>query len=113
LNHVSGGRASVAGVYRHDWATEKRAALDALAAHVMAVGCPQRGDVGPRRLKHRLVVSDAAIGSTCAIEASRGDNIKNCSAQRIVVAYEAGRDGFWLARWLLGQGIESYVVSSS
>ena len=38
LNHISGSRAGIAGVYqRHDWATEKRAALDAWAAHVMAV----------------------------------------------------------------------------
>lgn len=29
---------------------------------------------------------------------------------RIAVAYEAGRDGFWLARWLRGQGIEAYVI---
>jgi transposase len=29
---------------------------------------------------------------------------------RICVAYEAGRDGFWLARWLRGQGIEAYVI---
>jgi transposase len=29
---------------------------------------------------------------------------------RIVVAYEAGRDGFWLARWLLDHGIEAYVI---
>ena len=29
---------------------------------------------------------------------------------RIVVAFEAGRDGFWLARWLRGQGIETYVI---
>jgi transposase len=29
---------------------------------------------------------------------------------RIVVAYEAGRDGFWLARWLRGRGIEAYVI---
>jgi transposase len=29
---------------------------------------------------------------------------------RIVVAYEAGRDGFWLARWLRERGIESYVI---
>jgi transposase len=29
---------------------------------------------------------------------------------RIVVAYEAGRDGFWLARWLRGHGIEAYVI---
>jgi hypothetical protein len=26
---------------------------------------------------------------------------------RIAVAYEAGRDGFWLARWLRGRGIEA------
>ena len=32
------GRAGIAGVYqRHDWAAEKRAALDAWAAHVLAV----------------------------------------------------------------------------
>jgi integrase len=38
LNHISGSRAGIAGVYqRHDWAAEKRVALDAWAAHVMAV----------------------------------------------------------------------------
>lgn len=26
---------------------------------------------------------------------------------RIVLAYEAGRDGFWLARWLRARGIEA------
>ena len=26
--------------------------------------------------------------------------------ERITVAFEAGRDGFWLARWLRGQDIE-------
>jgi integrase len=35
LNHVSGAKGGVAGVYqRHDWASEKRAALDAWATHV-------------------------------------------------------------------------------
>src|SRR2546425_1047691 len=29
---------------------------------------------------------------------------------RIVVAYEAGRDGFWLVRWLRARGIEAYVI---
>jgi transposase len=29
---------------------------------------------------------------------------------RLVVAYEAGRDGFWLARWLRDHGIEAYVI---
>jgi transposase len=29
---------------------------------------------------------------------------------RIAVAYEAGRDGFWLARWLMARGLEAHVV---
>jgi integrase len=38
LNHVSGSRGGIAGVYqRHDWAAEKRAALDAWASHVLTV----------------------------------------------------------------------------
>jgi transposase len=40
----------------------------------------------------------------------RDEAIKN---DRIAVAYEAGRDGFWLARWLRGQGIEVHVIHSS
>ena len=30
--------------------------------------------------------------------------------KRIVAAYEAGRDGFWLARWLRARGIEANVI---
>ena len=30
--------------------------------------------------------------------------------KRIVVAYEAGRDGFWLARWLRTRDVEAYVI---
>jgi transposase len=33
--------------------------------------------------------------------------------KRVVVAYEAGRDGFWLARWLRAHGIESHVIHPS
>src|ERR1700732_1447583 len=33
--------------------------------------------------------------------------------ERIVVAFEAGRDGFWLARWLRARGIEVYVIHST
>src|SRR3982750_4508524 len=29
---------------------------------------------------------------------------------RIAVAFEAGRDGFWLARWLRARNIEAYVI---
>lgn len=39
-------------------------------------------------------------------EAARaGRNIK-----RIAVAFEAGRDGFWPARWLLARNIEASVI---
>jgi integrase len=38
LNHVSGSRAGIVGVYRrHTWADEKRAALNAWGEHVEAV----------------------------------------------------------------------------
>ena len=33
--------------------------------------------------------------------------------ERMVVAYEAGRDGFWLARWLRERGVEAYVMHPS
>lgn len=32
---------------------------------------------------------------------------------RVVLAYEAGRDGFWLARWLRARGIEAHVIHST
>jgi len=32
---------------------------------------------------------------------------------RIVCAYEAGRDGFWLARWLQANAIEAYVIHAT
>jgi integrase len=49
LNHVSGSRGGIAGVYqRHDWATEKRAALESWAAHVVSI-------VEGRPAKHNVV----------------------------------------------------------
>lgn len=49
LNHVSGARSGVAGVYqRHDWATEKRTALDAWSKHIEGLsGTAQRTNVIP------------------------------------------------------------------
>lgn len=32
---------------------------------------------------------------------------------RITVAFEAGRDGFWLARWLRARGIEAHVIHAT
>jgi len=30
--------------------------------------------------------------------------------ERIAVAFEAGRDGFWLARWLRARDIEAHII---
>src|SRR5499427_431721 len=32
---------------------------------------------------------------------------------RIALAFEAGRDGFWLARWLMARGVEAHVIHPS
>ena len=32
---------------------------------------------------------------------------------RMALAYEAGRDGFWLARWLRARGVEVHVIHST
>jgi hypothetical protein len=38
LNHVSGSKGGIAGVYqRYDWADEKRSALDAWAAELQRI----------------------------------------------------------------------------
>ena len=39
-------------------------------------------------------------------EASRAGR----AVQRAVVTYEAGRDGFWIARYLIGRGLEVHVM---
>src|SRR3954470_7458991 len=38
---------------------------------------------------------------------------KGRTITRIVVAFEAGRDGFWLARWLRARDIEAYVIPAT
>lgn len=42
LNHVSGAKAGIAGVYqRHDWKEEKRTALNAWGSHITALLSPE------------------------------------------------------------------------
>lgn len=46
LNHLSGARGGVAGVYqRHDWAEEKRTALEAWADHLAAADAADAGNI--------------------------------------------------------------------
>jgi integrase len=52
LNHVSGSRAGIVGIYqRHEWSDEKRAALNAWGEHVTAIveGREAGGNVTPLR----------------------------------------------------------------
>ena len=50
---------------------------------------------GPRQ--HALLARDEAVRAGRTIT-------------RIAVAFEAGRDGFWLARWLEAHGVEAHVI---
>ena len=36
-----------------------------------------------------------------------------CTVDRVIATYEAGWSGFWLARWLIAQGVEVHVVQPS
>src|SRR5215469_1636949 len=48
------------------------------------------------------------------IERWRSEATKaNRAIGRLVLAYEAGRDGFWLARWLRARGVEAHVIHST
>jgi transposase len=48
------------------------------------------------------------------IQRWRDEAVKvGASITRVALAFEAGRDGFWLARWLRMRGIESYVIHST
>lgn len=55
-----------------------------------------------------------APGLLGLIERWRGEAVRaGARIERVVLAYEAGRDGFWLARWLLARGIEAYVIHAT
>src|SRR5260370_23869203 len=47
------------------------------------------------------------------LERWRDEGVKaGRTIRRIVLAFEAGRDGVWLARWLRKRGIETHVIHS-
>ena len=61
---------------------------------------------GINRQPLKKLAADEATLLDCCIAGDQG----RPHVDRIAVAYEAGRDGFWLARWLRGRGIEAYVI---
>jgi transposase len=59
-------------------------------------------------------LSAGAEGLLALVERWRQEAIEAGHAVgRVAVAFEAGRDGFWLARWLRARGIEAYVIHAS
>src|SRR5262250_2942583 len=60
----------------------------------------------------KLAVDEGALLkllNRCRQDAERA----GCRIERIAVAFEAGRDGFWLARWLRAHDIEAHVIHAS
>ena len=58
--------------------------------------------------------SDVSTALLRLIERWRNEAVRaGRPIRRIALAYEAGRDGFWLARWLIARGIEAHVIHSA
>ena len=68
---------------------------------------------GLKRQPLKKMVPDEA-GVLRLLERWREEAVKAGSAiNRMSVAFEAGRDGFWLARWLRTRGIDVHVIHAS
>ena len=66
---------------------------------------------GGKPLRRQVIARDAKA-LLAAIEWAKG-KLALARAARVVSLYEAGRDGFWLHRFLMAHGIENLVIDSS
>lgn len=99
-------RTYVAPAVRPDVATVYAAIELSRKSWLAGVQSPRQG----RASRHKLAPGDAA-GLWRVLERERANLQRSgCGATRIVTCYEAGRDGFWLQRYLASQGAESLVV---
>jgi|SRR6516165_2893942 len=75
------------------------------------------GSLGARRgMGQRPRVRQGAAGAMDRVleEIARAKRrLKLAPETAVVSCYEAGRDGFWIHRWLVAQGVTNYVVDSS
>ncbi len=63
-----------------------------------------------RASRHKLAAADAA-GLWSVIARERDGLLRSGAGEvRVVSCYEAGRDGFWLHRFLVAHGVQSRVV---
>ena len=103
------------------------AQLDDLSRSLTPLRARQHAHCGhrdePSELARRRHCSGHRAPSAEEARAGRGRRCSGCCMRwrdeatkagrtitRIAVAFEAGRDGFWLARWLRARGIEAYVI---
>ena len=64
-----------------------------------------------RRAMKKMSVDEAELLSQLHRWRDEAEKRLDCRVSRICVAYEAGRDGFWLARFLRGSDIEAHSTS--
>ncbi len=75
-----------------------------LAAHVP----------GTRQVKAKQMIAPSADALEAAIEGYRRRAAAGGqTVERVILVYEAGYGGFWLARWLKAHGIEVHVIQPS
>jgi len=75
-----------------------------LAAHVPGLG----------QVKAKQTIEPNVDALSKAIEGyRRRATASGAAVERVIVVYEAGYGGFWLARWLDAQGVEVHVVQPS
>jgi transposase len=66
---------------------------------------------GVSRRPRRSLAPRDMIGLLKQIERWKAEALRaGCSVQRTVLTYEAGRDGFWIARYLLAHGLEVQIM---
>jgi hypothetical protein len=73
---------------------------------------PQAGE--PQQRQQRKKLEPSAERLLGLLHRWRDEAVKaGRTITRIALAFEAGRDGFWLARWLLAHGVEAHVIHPS
>jgi len=69
---------------------------------------------GLRQTKSKRTIEPDKLALQSAIDGYKARSIATGHpVERVIVTYEAGWSGFWLARWLIAKGIEVHVVQPS
>ena len=75
---------------------------------------PVKQLVAPRLGRGKSAQAPAAADLLAQLHRWRDEAVQaGRQVQRIVLAFEAGRDGFWLARWLRHRDVEAHVIHAS